>query len=150
MGRKDVSAIMYVLCTLVVLSLHHLLKRPRALEPGDTEADKGRDQSRDEAVPLGHGGQKAKSPSCGGSGSAQGGLSQRQCSCVIHHSCEMPKHGQPSEGPHYSRGIVSSNSKKAQVSRRVCRDLEMVRNSQMEIEVAQRLIVLVVGSTSHQ
>ncbi|XP_063044056.1 kinesin-like protein KIFC3 isoform X2 [Engraulis encrasicolus] len=113
---------MYVLCTLVLLSLNHLFKKSRALEVGDPEDEEEEGQackrSRDEASAPGHGaGQAAKCISCGGSAPAQAGLSEEQCSCVIHHSREMPKHGQPNATerplPH-SRCFVSSHSQKAQ------------------------------------
>lgn len=117
---------MYVLCTLVLLSLNHLFKKSRALEVGDPEDEEEEGQackrSRDEASAPGHGaGQAAKCISCGGSALAQAGLSEEQSSCVIHHSREMPKHGQPNATerplPH-SRCFVSSHSQKAQVSGR--------------------------------
>ncbi|KAG5270711.1 hypothetical protein AALO_G00195660 [Alosa alosa] len=106
---------MYVLCTLVLLALHNLFKRPRALDPGDPRAEEGPKQSRDEAVQPGHG-QKAKPPWHGGLGSAQGGtsLSQRPCGCVVYQCSEMRQHGQRRETPHDGKDEVSTSCKKVQ------------------------------------
>nr|XP_029494561.1 kinesin-like protein KIFC3 isoform X2 [Oncorhynchus nerka] len=57
---------MYVLCTLVVLSIHSLFKsRHKALEPGDKEARDGAMLHGDKAPPLGEGG-RSRDPGLGG------------------------------------------------------------------------------------
>ncbi|XP_073707005.1 kinesin-like protein KIFC3 isoform X3 [Garra rufa] len=44
---------MYVLCTLVLLSLHNLFKRPRVPEPSETYAIEGPEQHKPDAAKLG-------------------------------------------------------------------------------------------------
>ncbi|XP_014030458.1 kinesin-like protein KIFC3 isoform X3 [Salmo salar] len=57
---------MYVLCTLVVLSIHSLFKsRHKALEPGDKEARDGATLPRDKTPPVGEGG-RSRDLSLGG------------------------------------------------------------------------------------
>ncbi|XP_038824930.1 kinesin-like protein KIFC3 isoform X1 [Salvelinus namaycush] len=66
---------MYVLCTLVVLSIHSLFKsRHKALEPGDKEAGDGATLPVDKAPPLGEGG-RVRDPGPGGLG---GGVGPRE------------------------------------------------------------------------
>ncbi|XP_029622765.1 kinesin-like protein KIFC3 isoform X3 [Salmo trutta] len=66
---------MYVLCTLVVLSIHSLFKsRHKALEPGDKEAGDGVTLPGDKAPPLGEGG-RVRDPGPGGLG---GGVGPRE------------------------------------------------------------------------
>ncbi|KAM9423141.1 kinesin-like protein KIFC3 isoform 2-T2 [Salvelinus alpinus] len=66
---------MYVLCTLVVLSIHSLFKsRHKALEPGDKEAGDGATLPVDKAPPLGEGG-RVRDP---GPGSLGGGVGPRE------------------------------------------------------------------------
>lgn len=66
---------MYVLCTLVVLSIHSLFKsRHKALEPGDKEAGDGATLPGDKAPPLGEGG-RVRDPGPGGLG---GGVGPRE------------------------------------------------------------------------
>lgn len=112
---------MYVLCTLVLLSLHNLFKRPRALEPGET--DKGPQQPRDEVEKSGHE-QKAKPPWHDGLGSAQGGISisQSPCGCVVRHCHDMRQHRQHKESVLDNKSDVPTNSGKAQVSEGECWD----------------------------
>ncbi|XP_031425353.1 kinesin-like protein KIFC3 isoform X3 [Clupea harengus] len=101
---------MYVLCTLVLLTLQNLLKR---LELGEPGANEGPEQSSDEAVQPGQG-QRAKPPWHGGSAPTQGGISQSPYGCVIHHCSESHQHEQRSESPHYGKGNVPTSSKKVQ------------------------------------
>uniref|UniRef100_A0A8C7UN12 Kinesin-like protein KIFC3 n=1 Tax=Oncorhynchus mykiss TaxID=8022 RepID=A0A8C7UN12_ONCMY len=59
---------MYVLCTLVVLSIHSLFKsRHKTLDPGDKEAGDGATLPGDKAPPLGEGG-RVRDPGPGGLG----------------------------------------------------------------------------------
>ncbi|KAL1256332.1 hypothetical protein QQF64_011877 [Cirrhinus molitorella] len=44
---------MYVLCTLVLLSLHNLFKRPKVLEPSETNAIEGPEQHKPDVAKLG-------------------------------------------------------------------------------------------------
>ncbi|XP_016150000.1 kinesin-like protein KIFC3 [Sinocyclocheilus grahami] len=44
---------MYVLCTLVLLSLHNLFRRPRVLEPSEPKAIEGPEQHRPDVAKLG-------------------------------------------------------------------------------------------------
>ncbi|XP_042599447.1 kinesin-like protein KIFC3 isoform X1 [Cyprinus carpio] len=45
---------MYVLCTLVLLSLHNLFKRPKVQEPSEPKAIEGPEQQRPDVTKLGH------------------------------------------------------------------------------------------------
>ncbi|XP_070985400.1 kinesin-like protein KIFC3 isoform X6 [Oncorhynchus clarkii lewisi] len=66
---------MYVLCTLVVLSIHSLFKsRHKTLDPGDKEAGDGATLPGDKAPPLGEGG-RVRDPGPGGLG---GGVGPRE------------------------------------------------------------------------
>lgn len=47
------STIMYVLCTLVLLSLNNLFKRPRVLEPSEPDAIEGPEQNKPNVAKLG-------------------------------------------------------------------------------------------------
>nr|XP_046205768.1 kinesin-like protein KIFC3 isoform X2 [Oncorhynchus gorbuscha] len=63
---------MYVLCTLVVLSIHSLFKsRHKTLDPGDKEAGEGETLPGDKAPPLGEGG-RVRDPGPGGLGGVVG------------------------------------------------------------------------------
>lgn len=141
--------IMYVLCTLVLLTLQNLLKR---LELGEPGANEGPEQSSDEAVQPGQG-QRAKPPWHGGSAPTQGGISQSPCGCVIHHCSESHQHEQRSESPHYGKGNVPTSSKKVQVSERECRVLSDSTEEHKKLDGRctdrYRVMDLVVESTSH-
>lgn len=48
-----VNANMYVVCTLVLLSLHNLFKRPKVQEPSEAKAIEGPEQHRPDVAKLG-------------------------------------------------------------------------------------------------
>lgn len=62
-----VSTAMYVLCTLVFLSLHNLFRRPRDLESPEPKAIEGPEKHRQDLAKLGRK-KRNKHPSPGSSG----------------------------------------------------------------------------------